>query len=338
MAPSPQPRRGSASSILAYLDQLDPSTRPFLRAFALGYCAETIPAVVRALTRRKRRNALEVILQLARALKFKGFQSLAVAFGIAVGGGKYGERLVEPVVRRAYLAARDKARATREGKGKGKAKEVTLTEDEELEKLKTDHKVVETITTACAATISSFLAILLLQSSPSYRRPATPTAVSTDPKLDFSVSPYTVTTTASQLRRTKPRHSGSTASIVQSPTLDLTLFVFVRAVDTLVRGAYHHTGATDGRFGSLSTFFASNADTLTFSLSCFVIMRSWFYFPEALPPSYNRWILQLARMDKRLLELLRYARTGRFVYGKAPDAEVLKMCHGIAAGAGKDVT
>jgi hypothetical protein len=67
-------------------------------------------------------------------------------------------------------------------------------------------------------------------------------------------------------------------------------------------------------------------------------MRSWFYFPEKLPPSYNRWILQLARMDKRLLELLRYARTGDFVYGQKPNAEVLKMCHGIAAGAGKDIS
>lgn len=231
--------------------------------------------------------------------------------------------------------------------GKGKQRE--LTEDEELQKLKTDHKIIQTLTTACSATISSLLAIMLLQSSPSYRRPLTPLAGSTDPKLDFSVSPYTVTTTAAQIRPSPTIASRSTlieskpvrhgpSSIAQSPTLDLTLFVFVRAVDTLVRGMYHHTGATYGRFGPLSTFFASNADTLTFSLSCFIIMKSWFYNPEALPPSYNRWILQLARMDKRLLELLRYARNGRFTYGKKPDAEVLKMCEGIAAGAGKDIS
>jgi hypothetical protein len=87
----------------------------------------------------------------------------------------------------------------------------------------------------------------------------------------------------------------------------------------------------------LTTFFASNADTLTFTVSCFCIMHSWFYNPEALPPSYNRWILQLARMDKRLLELLRYARNGRFTYGQKADEEVMKMCRGIAAGAGKDI-
>jgi hypothetical protein len=67
-------------------------------------------------------------------------------------------------------------------------------------------------------------------------------------------------------------------------------------------------------------------------------MHSWFYNPEALPPSYNRWILQLARMDKRLLELLRYARNGRFVYGQKPDPEVFKMCQGIAAGARRDIS
>ncbi|GAA5958485.1 hypothetical protein JCM3765_007892 [Sporobolomyces pararoseus] len=338
MASPPLNRQTRTSSILRFLEEQDPSVLPFFRAFLLGYTAETLPQVIRALTKKRKRgsSAFQIVIELVKALKFRP-RGLALAFGLAVGGGKYGERWLEPVLRRAYLIGRDKARAIMEGKGK--QKEVILSDDEEVEKLKREHKIVETITTAVSATLSSFLAILLLQSSPNYRRPSTPLAVSTDPKLDFSVSPYTVTTTANQVRASgRPSRNGATTSIAQSPTLDLTLFVFVRAVDTLVRGTYHHTGATDGRFGPLTTFFASNADTLTFSLSCFIIMRSWFYFPEALPPSYNRWILQLARMDKRLLELLRYARTGRFVYGKKPDEEVMKMCQGIAAGAGKDIS
>lgn len=338
---SPRPQTPPLSKRLS---QLDPATLPFLRAAALGYAAQVLPRLVKALTKRKGKTNLQVLLQLLKALKFKT-RSLSLAFGIAVGGGKYGERLLEPILRRVYVEVKEKSRSMREGKGKQRE----LTEDEELQKLKTDHKIIQALTTACSATISSLLAIMLLQSSPSYRRPLTPLAGSTDPKLDFSVSPYTVTTTAAQIRPSPTIASRSTlieskpvrhgpSSIAQSPTLDLTLFVFVRAVDTLVRGMYHHTGATYGRFGPLSTFFASNADTLTFSLSCFIIMKSWFYNPEALPPSYNRWILQLARMDKRLLELLRYARNGRFTYGKKPDAEVLKMCEGIAAGAGKDIS
>ncbi|KPV78468.1 uncharacterized protein RHOBADRAFT_10952 [Rhodotorula graminis WP1] len=67
-------------------------------------------------------------------------------------------------------------------------------------------------------------------------------------------------------------------------------------------------------------------------------MTAWFYKPELLPPSYGKWILQLARMDPRLLQLLRYARAGRFVYGKKPDAEVLEMCTAIAKHAGKDAS
>ncbi|GAA5908340.1 uncharacterized protein JCM6883_004354 [Sporobolomyces salmoneus] len=338
MAPAPSSQRIRASSIAETLqNHLDPSTLPFLRAFALGYLAETLPALVKAVSKRKGKSAFQIVLQLVKALKFKPRGGLAVAFAIAVGGGKYGERLLEPVVRRVYLKARDHVKA-RANSGKGKEKEVVLTEEEELEELKKEHKIVQTITTACSATISSFFAILVLQSSPSYRRPSTPLAVSTDPKLDFSVSPYTFTTTAKQVRPSGREGRRKEERKVQSPTLDITLFVFIRAVDTLVRGLYHHTGATDGRFGPVTTFIASNADTLTFALSCFVIMRSWFYFPEALPPSYNRWILNLARMDKRLLELLRYARNGRFVYGKRPDQQVLEMCHGIAQGAGKDIS
>ncbi|GAA5923218.1 uncharacterized protein JCM15063_003573 [Sporobolomyces koalae] len=334
MAPPTHSRLPRVAACSSILRDLDPATLPFLRAAALGYTAQTAPAIVRALTKRKGKSAVQVLVQLLKAFKFKP-RGLALAFGIAVGGAKYGERLLEPVVRRVYLASREKARSLREGKGK--TKEIVLSQAEEVNKLETDHKIIATLTTACSATISSFLAILLLQSSPTYRRPSIPLAVSTDPKLDFSVSPYAVTTTANQVRPTgrMSRHSPTT-SIVQSPTLDLTLFVFVRAVDTLVRGTYLYTGATAGRFGPTTTFLASNADTLTFSLSCFIIMSSWFYNPDALPPSYNRWILQLARMDKRLLELLRHARNGTFVYGEKPSDEVLKMCQGIAAYAGKD--
>jgi hypothetical protein len=89
-----------------------------------------------------------------------------------------------------------------------------------------------------------------------------------------------------------------------------------------------------------------------------------FYRPNQLPPSYNRWIATLARMDPRLLvrllvterrsnlkdrntnpppsllfcaqELLQYARRGEYVYGKKPHKEVELMCEGIAGALGRD--
>lgn len=42
-------------------------------------------------------------------------------------------------------------------------------------------------------------------------------------------------------------------------------------------------------------------------------------------------------MDPALLELLRFARAKRYVYGKEPDAEVVRMCEGIAQRTGVDV-
>ncbi|KAI5478287.1 integral membrane protein [Pseudohyphozyma bogoriensis] len=65
---------------------------------------------------------------------------------------------------------------------------------------------------------------------------------------------------------------------------------------------------------------------------------SGFYLPERLPPSYNRWIASLSRIDPSLLTLLRDARANRWVYGKAPDDTVRKMCEGIAARAGRPVS
>ncbi|MCJ1382315.1 hypothetical protein MMC17_005428 [Xylographa soralifera] len=45
-------------------------------------------------------------------------------------------------------------------------------------------------------------------------------------------------------------------------------------------------------------------------------MWAWFYLPERLPREYNKWIDQAAQVDLRLVEVLRNARRGEFVYGK----------------------
>lgn len=65
-------------------------------------------------------------------------------------------------------------------------------------------------------------------------------------------------------------------------------------------------------------------------------MWCWFYHPHFLPPSYNRWILALARMDPGLLSLLRLVRTGEYAYGQKPSAKVAAISAGIAARMGKE--
>ena len=57
-------------------------------------------------------------------------------------------------------------------------------------------------------------------------------------------------------------------------------------------------------------------DTFVFAASCGVIMWSWFYAPERLPRSYNKWITSAASVDMRLIEALRLCRTGELRYGE----------------------
>lgn len=140
--------------------------------------------------------------------------------------------------------------------------------------------------------------------------------------------------------------TGSDALGKPSPTIDLTLFALVRGLDTLVRAAPLFIGAgrsvktpvtaagnvthsraslsdTIGKrrsrlFANSSSIMASllaalsaQAEGITFVLSCSVIMWSWFYAPERLPPTYVKWITNLASMDERLLLALRSMRTAK---------------------------
>lgn len=44
-------------------------------------------------------------------------------------------------------------------------------------------------------------------------------------------------------------------------------------------------------------------------------MWSWFFTPDRLPPSYNKWITSAASVDLRLIEALRRCKTGDMRYG-----------------------
>ena len=57
-------------------------------------------------------------------------------------------------------------------------------------------------------------------------------------------------------------------------------------------------------------------------------MWAWFYLPHRLPQAYNAWIKSASEVDDRLVEVLRRARAGEFIYGKdTGQASVLQnMC------------
>ena len=375
-AAAPRPRPDLIARVKHLVDHAHPSTEPFLRAYALGWAASTLPALLRVLlgaatsSRSRRRPALrQLAAQLAAALA-KGFdpRGLALAFGVAVGGAKWGEPLVEAVVSRAYFAGVERARTLRDGHGgrrdEGKAREarVSLGElqqravqdevegkgkaretDESLaaaqDRVAQDERNVRALSTFVSGSLSSLVALLILQSGKGYRRPVRPLAAPalSDDKVDVLLTPYAPPLpSAVSSGGPPPALSPAQLRATQSPTLDLTLFVLVRGVDTLARLVYERAPPARGRAAPVLRFVADHCETLVFWAASSKIMHAWFYAPELLPPSYSKWILQLARMDPRLLQLLRYARAGRFVYGKQPDAEVLDMCTAIAKHAGKD--
>ncbi|EEY19081.1 integral membrane protein [Verticillium alfalfae VaMs.102] len=78
-------------------------------------------------------------------------------------------------------------------------------------------------------------------------------------------------------------------------TLDMTLFAFTRALESLV---------------------GYSTDPWIFVCSCALIMWAWFYNPSGLPKAYQRWISSAAAVDNRLIEALRRCRSGDLRYGK----------------------
>ena len=105
-------------------------------------------------------------------------------------------------------------------------------------------------------------------------------------------------------------------------TIDLTVLAVTRALDAVVVNLWNKTNAylpIKNPNVSVRSTVSRYTDTAVFALSSGTIMWAWFYLPERLPRAYNKWIGQAAEVDSRLIELLREARAGRFVYGKGTD-------------------
>ncbi|KAK4947561.1 hypothetical protein LTR10_013506 [Elasticomyces elasticus] len=112
-------------------------------------------------------------------------------------------------------------------------------------------------------------------------------------------------------------------------TIDFTSFAFCRALDIVIISAWTRTRSKpwhpEQQSPGLANAIRKLADPTIFAASAAIIMWSWFYAPDRLPREYNQWISKVADIDSRLIEALRLARRGEFVYGEdTGKAQLLK--------------
>ncbi|KAJ5805266.1 hypothetical protein N7474_011153 [Penicillium riverlandense] len=102
-------------------------------------------------------------------------------------------------------------------------------------------------------------------------------------------------------------------------TMDLTLFTVTRAIDVVACIAWNRWSRrrkAQNRWTVVESLAPGLADAGVFAASAAVVMWAWFYLPERLPRTYEKWIGEAAQVDSRLIEALRRVRRGVFVYGK----------------------
>ncbi|KAI5124691.1 hypothetical protein M0805_004298 [Coniferiporia weirii] len=127
-----------------------------------------------------------------------------------------------------------------------------------------------------------------------------------------------------------------------SGTLDLTLLLLVRALDSLVQGAFQrivkeqvdHTvskgecpedpGKSVREVRRKAAIMTDKLDAIVFWLASARIMWCFVYRQERLPRSYVKWIGTLANVDNRLLEALRRRRRGTWTYGERTSHKLLE--------------
>lgn len=107
--------------------------------------------------------------------------------------------------------------------------------------------------------------------------------------------------------------------VLAGRSMDLTLLAITRALDTLIGDLWsrHRRSRTaNNKWTRAESMVSQLADAGVFAISAGAVMWAWFYLPERLPRAYSRWIGEAAQVDRRLVEALRKARWGEFVYGR----------------------
>ncbi|KAJ5519433.1 hypothetical protein N7453_001855 [Penicillium expansum] len=90
----------------------------------------------------------------------------------------------------------------------------------------------------------------------------------------------------------------------------------VDAVACAAWGRWSRRRRAQNRWTTVESLIPGFADATVFAMSAAVVMWAWFYLPERLPRTYEKWIGEAAQVDSRLIEALRRVRRGVFVYGK----------------------
>eukprot|EP00039_Didymoeca_costata_P000357 m.45226 g.45226 ORF g.45226 m.45226 type:complete len:436 (-) comp10217_c0_seq2:122-1429(-) len=63
---------------------------------------------------------------------------------------------------------------------------------------------------------------------------------------------------------------------------------------------------------------------IIFTLSCYEIMKAWFYHPNTLPKEYVAWITSMSKTDQRLLRALRLMREEKAKIGEPFEGDFLQ--------------
>ncbi|XHG02184.1 hypothetical protein AWENTII_005540 [Aspergillus wentii] len=261
--------------------------KPILRAYALGYLSSTTPKVIASL-RRLRGHELsckEKLQELSRALTSAiRLNSFATFCGFLVGGST-----VFPVLflRLCGLIARHLGSKPKLLESRGLARFIRFV----------------------SALFSSWFSFQLLN-----RKPIS---------LDRSHNSLSQDTTGKKNdpseSQTETKLGALNAPDLAGRTMDLTLFTLTRAVDSMVCigwSTWRHRRKSKNRWTKAEDLLPQLADAGVFAASAAVVMWAWFYQRDRLPKSYGKWIGEAAQVDSRLVEALRRARWGSWVYGK----------------------
>lgn len=263
------------------------SLKPPLRAYALGYASATGPRLLgflrtlrrKDLTVQEKLDLLFIILKTSTQLN-----RFPTAVAIIIGGATTLPRLIQTLHHRLLSLI-------------GRSRE------------KIPSNAFASRVTFICSFLSSWLAFSLLNRDQSWvrKRAQSQTAASIGPNEFHSPNQHHLPPPSYH-----PHYAGK--------TMDFTLFALCRALDVATITMWTRSRSKSWHLEKRAPALANNlrklADPAIFASSAAIIMWSWFYSPHRLPRAYNNWISKIADIDARLIQALRLARQGDFVYGR----------------------
>ncbi|KAJ6014102.1 hypothetical protein N7540_008693 [Penicillium herquei] len=255
--------------------------KPIIRAYALGYLSSVTPKIV-SYTRRLRNKDLsnkEKFQELAQVLAGPLRLSGFPTFcGALIGGSTIFPTLLYQLYAWIIVGSKGHIRISQK---------------------------VQRLLRFAAVFVSAWYSFQLLNKNRSISRQQARTRRASSSQHDSSNPP------ANNLERPCPELAGK--------TMDLTLFTVTRAADVISCIAWrqwYRYRKSKNRWTFIESLAPGLADAGVFAFSAAIVMWAWFYSPERLPRTYEKWIGGVAKVDTRLIEALRRARRGVFVYGK----------------------